>query len=97
MGGKLLQGVDRDTFMDACKVCSATVDGEEVEIYKDPIGDTGKKSKRGKLKLVTINGEYHTVKTEEFPELTDELVKVFLNGDALNLITFEDIRKNANL
>jgi nicotinamide phosphoribosyltransferase len=97
MGGKLLQGVDRDTFMDACKVCSATVDGEEVEIYKDPIGDTGKKSKRGKLKLVTIDGEYHTVKIEEFPELTDELVKVFLNGDALNLITFEDIRKNANI
>lgn len=96
MGGKLLQSsVGRDTFMDACKVCYAEIDGVGMDIYKDPITDTGKKSKRGQLKLIKLDGEYTTVRKEEYPEIPDELVTVFENGELLNEITFDVVRANA--
>lgn len=96
MGGKLLQSsVDRDTFMDACKVCYAEIDGVGMDIYKDPVTDTGKKSKRGQLKLINLNGEYTTVRKEEYPEIMDELITVFENGNLFNEIDFATIRKNA--
>lgn len=47
MGGGLLQKVNRDTFKFAMKACGAILDGKLVEVYKDPITDKGKKSKRG--------------------------------------------------
>ena len=96
MGGKLLQGVDRDTFMDACKVCYAIVDGVGVDIYKDPITDTGKKSKRGLQKVIKSNGEFKTVRLEEYPECPDQLRTVFENGILYNEITFDQVRKNAS-
>ena len=64
--------------MDACKVCYAELETENgivgMDIYKDPITDTGKKSKRGQLKLINLNGELTTVRKEEYPEIADELV-----------------------
>lgn len=48
MGGGLLQKVDRDTFAFAMKACSGIVDGVQRDIYKDPVGDKGKASKRGR-------------------------------------------------
>jgi nicotinamide phosphoribosyltransferase len=95
MGGKLLQGVDRDTFMNACKVCWAMIDGEEVDIYKDPIGDSGKKSKRGKQKLIRRGDKYETVRAAEFPDIKDELVEIFRDGLLVKETTFAEIRSNA--
>lgn len=100
MGGKLLQSsVDRDTFMDACKVCYAELETENgivgMDIYKDPITDTGKKSKRGQLKLINLNGELTTVRKEEYPDIADELVVVFENGELFNEIDFATVRANA--
>ena len=47
MGGALLQKVNRDTFKYAMKMSAIMVDGEWVDVYKDPVTDKGKKSKRG--------------------------------------------------
>lgn len=80
MGGKLLQGVTRDTFKDACKTCFAIVNGEEVEIYKDPDTDRVKASKRGRLKLIKLDGQYLTCKQDEYPDIPNELELVFDNG-----------------
>merc|ERR1719460_2731878 len=38
-GGALLQKLHRDTLKIAFKCCNATIKGEEVDIYKDPITD----------------------------------------------------------
>ena len=95
MGGKLLQGVDRDTFQFACKLCYAVVDGKELEIYKDPIGDSSKKSKKGQLKLIILDGVYKTVERHEYPELKDELDIIFKDGNLVKTLTFDQIRKNA--
>lgn len=47
MGGALLQGVNRDTCRFAMKTSAAMINGEWVDVYKDPISDKGKVSKRG--------------------------------------------------
>jgi nicotinamide phosphoribosyltransferase len=99
MGGKLLQSsVDRDTFMDACKVCFAVVDGIEIEVYKDPITDTGKKSKRGLLKLVWDSDSHRKfLKTVNISDPREnQLQVVFQDGKTYNYITFDEVRKNAN-
>ena len=46
MGGGLLQHCDRDTYGWAMKCSAAHVDGEWIDVYKDPIAG-GKTSKRG--------------------------------------------------
>ena len=45
-GGGLLQKMDRDTQKCAFKCSMAIIDGKEVPVFKNPITDIGKKSKR---------------------------------------------------
>ncbi len=65
MGGGLLQKVDRDTMKYAMKANAIEVNGEWVDVYKDPITDQGKKSKRGRLALVKRDGEFVTIRRDE--------------------------------
>lgn len=94
-GGLLVKDLTRDTNKFAIKASAAKIDGKWIDIYKDPVTDTGKKSKRGKLKLIKLNGKYETVRIEEYPEIPDELVVVFENGELFNEIDFATVRKNA--
>jgi nicotinamide phosphoribosyltransferase len=96
-GGLLVKDLNRDTNKFATKACAAKIDGKWIDIYKDPITDPGKKSKRGLLKLIKLNGEYSTVRLEEYPMIPDELVTVFENGVLFNEITFDEVKKNAAL
>merc|ERR1712190_411938 len=50
-GGALLQRVDRDTFKCAFKCSEITINGETRAVFKDPITDQGKVSKKGRLTL----------------------------------------------
>ena len=100
MGGALLQKVDRDTQKFAFKCSSITINGEEVDIRKNPIeiNERGervssfKKSKAGRLKLV--NGQ--TIE-HSHDEIGDELVEVFLDGYIKQEWTFEEIRERAQV
>jgi len=49
MGGGLLQQLDRDTQKFAFKCSSITTDGVEKDVWKDPVTDKGKASKRGRF------------------------------------------------
>jgi len=52
MGGALLQRLDRDTQKFALK-CSATrIGGRWIDVYKQPVTDPGKVSRRGRLALL---------------------------------------------
>lgn len=110
MGGALLQKVDRDTQKFAIKCSSIVINGEEVEVQKNPIeinenGDrvqSFKKSKAGRLKLLhhidryNNSDEYETV--EHCKEFSDDiLVKIFENGRILKEWTFEEIRERAEV
>ena len=99
IGGSLLQKIDRDTLKFAYK-CSAIVrDGELVEVYKQPIGDVGKASNRGRLDLIfNHHDEYQTVKLENAEQISSEnsaMRTVFENGEMLFDDNLDDIRKRA--
>jgi nicotinamide phosphoribosyltransferase len=49
MGGALLQMVNRDTQKFAMKCSSAQINGEWVDVFKEPVTDPGKTSKKGIL------------------------------------------------
>eukprot|EP00416_Gambierdiscus_australes_P033843 CAMPEP_0171095786 /NCGR_PEP_ID=MMETSP0766_2-20121228/43367_1 /TAXON_ID=439317 /ORGANISM="Gambierdiscus australes, Strain CAWD 149" /LENGTH=980 /DNA_ID=CAMNT_0011554643 /DNA_START=72 /DNA_END=3014 /DNA_ORIENTATION=- len=94
-GGALLQKMHRDTQKCAFKCSFAKVNGQGVDVVKDPITDPGKKSKKGRLTLELKNGAWTTV-TEGAGKLEDdELVEVFKNGELLVDDTLETVRKRA--
>lgn len=94
MGGKLLQGYTRDTFKFADKCSWAQVDGRGVDVFKDPVTDTGKKSKRGRLELVRFKGEILTMKEGETPYDSELLLEtVFENGKLVRDMTFAEVKE----
>lgn len=96
-GGGLLQKLNRDTLKFAFKCSSITVNGEESDVYKDPITAAGKKSKRGRLKLVREDGAHGSVLTTVGPddEREDVLETVFENGNLVKETTFAEVRELA--
>lgn len=101
IGGALLQKIDRDTMKFAYK-CSAIVrDGKLVDVYKEPITDSGKSSKKGRLDLILDeNGEYKTVVLPDIKTIAAEnsqLQTVFENGQVLVDDNLEAIRLRAKL
>ncbi len=99
IGGSLLQKVDRDTLKFAYKCSAIVTDGRLREVYKEPITDAGKNSKRGRLDLIRDeNGAYKTVKIEATDSVSAEnsqLRTVFENGALLIDDDLEAIRKRA--
>ena len=96
-GGALLQIVNRDDQKFAMKCSAALVNGKWVDVFKDPITDQGKQSKKGLLKLIREGGEFHTCRQDELAPCKDVLQVVFNNGKRLNRITFDEVRKNAQI
>jgi nicotinamide phosphoribosyltransferase len=104
MGGGLLQKLDRDTQKFAFKCSAAVVGGEERDVFKQPITDSGKNSKRGRLKLVrTENGAMTTVAANQKGEnflpniLPNILQNVFENGVITRAYTFDEVKANAQI
>lgn len=98
MGGHLLQNVGRDDLRFAIKSSQIIYkDGSKRDIFKDPIGDKGKRSKSGRLALGydVENRKYFTT-TEDDPRVKDEyysiLDVVFRNGVCYNTVTHGDIK-----
>ncbi|HEY9823933.1 MAG TPA: nicotinate phosphoribosyltransferase [Stenomitos sp.] len=93
MGGALLQRLNRDTQRFAMKCSEATIDGQAIPIYKDPITDTGKTSKRGRLALIPTQQGYETVPATPQTAALDQLATVYENGQMVREYTFEEIRQ----
>lgn len=95
MGGGLLQQCNRDTLKFAMKTSYAMVNGKGRDVSKNPIGDNSKRSKDGVLNLVSVDGDYQTVRDEDmvnFVGCTNQLELVYLNGDILKDDNLVDIR-----
>lgn len=94
-GGALLQQVNRDTLQFAMKCSAAMIAGKWVEVYKDPVTSSMKKSKKGRLMLVTgPNGEFVT-KNLEFSTETDLLKTRYIDGKLYNEVKFDQVRARA--
>ena len=102
MGGGLLQQVNRDTMRFAQKANAVRVNGEWRDVFKDPITDPGKTSKKGVLSLIRSNGigssKWMTVRRDTLsPGMVDELRPVFKHGQLLVDDSLATIRARSNL
>jgi nicotinamide phosphoribosyltransferase len=111
MGGGLLQKVNRDTHKFALKCSAVRVNGEWIDVYKDPSvydedwnvieEESFKSSKAGLLELVynAALDEYRTVREEELYELGSDwkpmLETVYEDGYLVRDMTFDEVRQNA--
>lgn len=118
MGGGLLQQCDRDTLKFAMK-CSAIGVREDYlddaavmgggrlvwrDVFKDPITDQGKVSKKGRVTLWESGGEYKT-SVDKPMRWTDKglagwrdvLKTYFLDGDIYFTQDFDEVRANSNV
>ncbi len=95
MGGGLLQKLNRDTQKFAFKCSSAIVAGQEIDVFKCPITDDGKRSKSGRMSLIKKDGSLTTVKGSDNEK--DILTKVYENGRILKRYEFAEIRERAKI
>lgn len=94
MGGALLQQVNRDTQRFAFKCSWAEVDGKGVDVFKDPVTDNGKRSKKGRLELERRDGVFCTVAR---PAQNTVMREAYADGHVLVDDDFEDIRARAEV
>jgi len=100
MGGALLQQLNRDTQKFAFKCSAAEVNGQWRPVFKDPITDPGKNSKKGRLALVEPKpGEFQTLEEVNVDAFAskDRLITVFENGELKKDYAFEEIRQRAQV
>jgi nicotinamide phosphoribosyltransferase len=103
MGGALLQQLDRDTQKFAMKCSSACVNGEWIDVQKDPVTDSGKKSKAGRVSLYKAGGEWVSAVDQPkgwfdkgFGPFTEMLQEVYRDGQLVKEINFDEVRANSN-
>jgi nicotinamide phosphoribosyltransferase len=105
MGGALLQIVNRDTQKFAMKCSAAKVNDEWIDVFKDPITDSGKRSKKGRLTTVErVNGgkiEFLTIRISDLQcyisdGWTEALETVWVAGKLLRDENLEEIRARSN-
>ena len=96
MGGGLLQQVNRDTLKFAMKASAANVGGEWRDVYKDPITDPGKTSKKGRFVVTRERGKWETLPLHGGYDWADVLTTVYENGSINSKNnSFEEIRKRS--
>ncbi|MES2676556.1 MAG: nicotinate phosphoribosyltransferase [Pseudomonadota bacterium] len=95
MGGELLQKVNRDTQKFAMKASAICIKGVWRDVYKDPITDQGKRSKKGRLALIKENGKFKTVARDTVDVAANQLVTVFNNGQVTIDYTLDEVRQKA--
>jgi nicotinamide phosphoribosyltransferase len=103
MGGALLQQVDRDTQKFAMKCSAALINGEWIDVQKDPVTDPGKKSKAGRVSLYKNGREYRSDVTTPLGwtdygigSWTDVLEEVYRDGKLIRDMKFDEVRANSN-
>lgn len=95
-GGALLQQINRDTMKFAMKCSSVGIrqNGKLIwrDVYKDPVTDQGKQSKRGRVTLYRDKDGWHSGVEDWMPSA---LVEVFRDGELKKTYTFDEVRANA--
>lgn len=101
MGGGLLQQCDRDTYQFAQKCSAAERNGNEwYDVYKDPVGDKGKTSLRGRVTLVkdSVTKEFRTVRlTDPITDTEYNVMRTVYHNGIIEeeFQTLDDIRKES--
>lgn len=88
-GGALLQMVNRDDLKFAMKASAIRVAGEWRDVFKDPITDSGKKSKKGRVTLYRDKDGTYRSGVEDWEK--SYLVEYFRDGVEFRHVKWEDI------
>lgn len=96
MGGGLLQKVNRDTLRFAMKASAMQITGVWRNVYKQPVTDSGKHSKRGRLAVIRDAGVIKTIREDALSWESNLLRPVFRNGELLVDDSFDVIRARSN-
>lgn len=104
MGSCLLQRINRDTQKFAMKVSSINVNDIHYDVFKQPIDDPGKQSKKGRLDLINDNGTIKTIKLDDTQIYHEKSVmKTYYDYSKnsstpiiKNLVSFKEIREKAD-
>jgi nicotinamide phosphoribosyltransferase len=95
-GGALLQQVNRDTLEFAMKCSAAKINGKWIDVFKDPVTSSMKKSFKGRPVLnKDKDGNFVTNRYETHSDQTDYLVTRFKNGEIMNETNFNEVRARA--
>lgn len=102
MGGHLLQWPQRDTLKYAMKASAIDVDGKHYDVFKQPITDKGKRSKKGRQAVIRTTGlgstGYMTIREEAMSSYDKNLLRVvYRNGELLVDEPLDIIRERAKL
>jgi len=90
--------MDRDTQKCAYKCCFAVINDKPVNVYKKPITDPSKHSKKGLLSLeLDDKGKYITIEEGRGNAEKDLLETVFEDGALIKEYTFAQVRENAEI
>jgi nicotinamide phosphoribosyltransferase len=96
MGGALLQKLNRDTQRFAFKAAHIRGTYGERDVYKEPVTDQDKRSKRGRMRLVrNDNGTLETVPANHWISKPDVLRTVYEDGHILVTDTLAQVRDRA--
>lgn len=95
-GGGLLQKMNRDTCKFAIKCSAALKNNRWMDVYKEPMTDSGKRSKAGRFQTVLF--EDGKIETRDFsfagPHGKNILKPVFENGKILRKYSLDQVKEN---
>lgn len=91
-GGDLAQNVNRDTLGMAIKCSYIEVDWKGRDVFKDPVTDRSKASKKGMLDLFYVDGEYVTANVGDYDPKFSKLNVIYRNGEVFMKDDFKIIR-----
>jgi len=96
IGSYTYQMQSRDSLGSAVKSTWAEVDGESVDIQKDPKTGAGKKSAKGRLAVVCdLTGELELIQQATPEDEARSLIQpVWKDGEFINPVSFADVRAN---
>ncbi len=79
------------------KCSHMTADGKSIDVFKDPVTDPGKKSKRGRLDLIDCGNGIETVKlrSDQLSDPATIMETVFENGEILKEYSLDEVRTRA--
>uniref|UniRef100_UPI0035901437 nicotinamide phosphoribosyltransferase isoform X1 n=2 Tax=Myxine glutinosa TaxID=7769 RepID=UPI0035901437 len=97
-GGAILQRVNRDILNCSFKCSFVEIDGHGMNVFKNPVTDPGKASKRGRLSLHrSADGLLYTEQEGKGDPNTDLLQTVFENGKLLKTFSFAEVRSRSQI
>ena len=97
IGSYTFQGTTRDTFGMAIKATAITYKDKLVELYKDPVGDSYKKSAKGLMRVDLINGKYVTHDQVSWEAESGGCLKpIYSDGTILSKERFSTIKARLN-